>query len=335
MSALTILLAVGALFAAPAPQLTRDFLCKGCLAAGQDRGAPQPLIVVLHGDEGSPAKVAGLWAPLAQHGVCAEEEVWLPCAAQAPTGRRTFWLFAPNCPRSEGCAGSYWRWSGSPAWLLDKVARYSQERSVDPQRIYLAGWSGGASYIAMKAFDWQPTFAALSLAGGGTRPQRSECFPGTGGACGPVHFLMGSKNPLFSLAEEAKTGFERCGHALTWQLLPGVDHAGEWRAYSARAPAIAAWLLERPRGCVDASPTLAPLPSAAAPASVEAPTVREQPDPPAAVTPHPRGGCACDAARSSSGLHWAPLALGLSVLRSAVRVRSGERRLAEPRRSRA
>jgi len=331
-----VLLGVGL----PLPNLSPDVICKGCLSAGRDRNEPQPLVVVLHGDEGSPAKVAGLWAPLAERGVCSlpDGSAHVCDEKEDLVKRRTFWLFAPKCPSSRGCAGSYWRWGGSVSWLDEQVDLFAAKHSVDSARVYVAGWSGGATYISMMNPDWFPRFAALSLAGGGTHPHKDACLPNAGGSCAPVTYLMGSGNPLFVLAENAKRGFERCGHELDFQLLPGVDHAGEWRAYQKRLPEIASWLLDHPQGCP--APEAAPRPDITPPAaSASATTSSEQTQQtggvPPAVEPA-RGGCACSVERTSSPVASAG---GLLLLASVLRFfRSGarrvERRLAESRRTR-
>src|SRR5688500_9495387 len=90
----------------------------GCIVVRGGDG-PRRLVVVLHGDEGSPIKVAGAWREAAKkHGLV---------------------VFLPRCPRSEGCQGSWWRWRGDPAWLLGQVEKIA---AIDPERRYLAGWSG-------------------------------------------------------------------------------------------------------------------------------------------------------------------------------------------------
>ncbi len=336
---MTIWLALA--LALPAPDLLRDEICKGCLAAGKDRSAPQPLVVVLHGDEGSPTKLMSLWSPLAERGICRNQNgaVRLCDPREASGDQQNIWVFAPKCPTNEGCKGSYWRWGGDAVWLGKQVDAFKAAHAVDASRVYLAGWSGGATYIAMKNPDWFPRFAALSLAGGGTHPHKDGCFPNTGGACAPVTFLMGSGNPLFALAEEAKRGFERCGHALDFQLLEGVDHAGEWRAYQTRVATIAWWLLEHREGCTSrnmATPAieLAPVPSATAAPSALSPIVDAPPLPPPAGPT--RDGCACQSTPRPASSALASMLVGLLAVLRFLRFGAGrvERRLAEPRRSR-
>src|SRR5262249_35410391 len=148
---------------------------------------PMPLLVVLHGDEGSPDRLVSAWK-----------------AAAADAG---VLLFAPKCPKDEGCTGSWWRWHGDPAWLEREVGALEASHRIDPRRRFLAGWSGGAPYLGLFASRWFPRFAALSLAGGGAPPSDPAiCAPR---ACVPVHYLMGDRNPLFSLAASTRDYFQR------------------------------------------------------------------------------------------------------------------------------
>jgi hypothetical protein len=278
--------------AAPTRKL---FACPGCVVVGDETAeAPRGLLVALHGDEGTPAKVLSAWQPAAAaHGVV---------------------LFAPQCPRAERCSGSWWRWQGDPAWLLARTEEVTKEYGVDPARRWVTGWSGGATYLGMFGSRWFEAFAAISLGGGGAPPGTSACFPRAGGSCAPVHYLMGDRNPLFSLAEATRSYFEGCGHAVTWDLQAGANHGGEWRAYSLGVEEILGWLLAHPAGCSEPPPpesvpsaSVAP-PPGPSPASPSA----SAPPPSGASTPVPRCGCTVSAQGAPS---WLFLAIGALLLR--------------------
>lgn len=300
---------VGAIIGAGLVMLTadaraeRDVVCAGCLfePAPGPTDVPRPLLVLLHGDEGSPSKLFGAWKT---------------AAAQANVH-----LFAPKCPTSEGCAGSWWRWDRDPKWILDRVEDLGRRASVDPKKRYLAGWSGGTTYISFHVPRWFPTFAALSLAGGGAPSRDDGCFVGAGGPCGAVHYLAGDKNPLFSLAEGAHAYLERCGHDVTWELHPGADHAGEWRAYEREVGQLMTWLTSHEEGCIKIAP-LQP------PASAPGPAMPSDEQPSAAPAPAPRGvdssnvppvardgRCTCGVIPGGDAGGWSvALLLGLAVL---------------------
>lgn len=185
--------------------------CAGCL-----RDAPKtpgrPLLVVLHGD-GQTATAAR--APF-----------------RAMAAERDFGLFVPTCPRSEGCAaGSYWRWNGDPGWLRLRVVEYARAVESDPSRIAVVGWSGGASYLGYRLPELGAEYSIVAFLGGGMAPAAGTC---ESAAARPVYFLVGDKNPYHGLAKDLRAAAERCGYAVSWNLLPGADHAGEWRAVSSR-----------------------------------------------------------------------------------------------------
>lgn len=188
----------------------RDLPCPGCVARIPRGAGPHPLVVVLHGDRGSPAElVRGLRG-----------------AADA----RGFAVLALACPVALGCtARSFWQWRGSPAWLTQQVdalaaALAPEGIRIDRSRVSLLGWSGGASYLTDVAAELPPGFAALGLVGGGMPTQhRGACAP----CPQPVYFAVGDRNPLRSLAVAAQAELRACGHALTWRPIARADHAAE------------------------------------------------------------------------------------------------------------
>lgn len=309
------------LSAFPPAVILHDVPCAGCVVAGADAtagasGAALPLIVVLHGDEGSPKKVAALWGALAERGVCGAiggEPGPHACSSdeQGTPAAQRFVMLAPRCPKvavgsDPGCtAGSFWRWDGPPAWLFAQVAALAERVSLDRARIGLAGWSGGTTYIGMHAESWFVpdaatglSFASILMVGGGMSQREGACTPAAGGACAPVRYLMGDKNPYFDLAESTRDAMTRCGHDVAWERLAGADHGAEWRAYERRAAELALWLLAHPAGCVSPRPpALAPsaaassAPAASATSSSLASTATAAP--PLAAAPTRRSGCAC------------------------------------------
>src|SRR5262249_41094081 len=147
------------------------------------------------------------------------------------------------CPKDRGCKGSFWQWNGDPAWIASAVDALSAIRPIDRTRVSLAGWSGGASYMGMRAPSLSRSFAALVYHGGGIPPGSSECgSPGT-----PVYFLVGSGNPLHAHAVGLREHHDACKDDVTWDLVKRGDHDAEWRALDTRGDAIAAWLATKHR----------------------------------------------------------------------------------------
>jgi polyhydroxybutyrate depolymerase len=197
--------------------------CRGCVVIAPKARA-RPLLVLLHGDRQSPATLAAAFRSLAV--------------------ARDLAVFAPACPADRGCdARSFWRWNGDPAWLDALVDDVAARYDVDRDRIWLVGWSGGASYMGARIADLGARYAALGFLGGG--------MVGDGCASDPLpaYFLVGDANPLHHLARTLRAALERCGHDVTWTLLPGADHGAEWDAVvaPARQRALLDFLAAHPR----------------------------------------------------------------------------------------
>lgn len=141
------------------------------------------------------------------------------------------------------CDDSWWQWNGEPRWITEQVAEVAKTAPIDRSRIYLAGWSGGATYIGMHAPAWATTFAALVIHGGGHEPH-ADCPA----RAMPAYFLAGDRNPLHPLVRDLRSWFEGCEQALVWDLVRGGDHDKEDRALDRKkALAILDWLGDHAR----------------------------------------------------------------------------------------
>lgn len=205
------MMAVGmALLPTTALAARKDFPCKGCIF--EDNG--DKLLLVLHGDGQTAAAMQAPWSkPAAAHGVS---------------------LVLAKCP-----AASCWQWNGDPKWLDDMVDAVARERTVDARRVWLAGWSGGASYLGLHAFALQ-RFAAVSFDGGGLAPS---------GTCRPIpsYFLVGDQNPYHQYAVELRDALGACGSEVVWDLRKGAGHPAEWSALLKSSDAILTWFEAHPK----------------------------------------------------------------------------------------
>jgi predicted esterase len=202
--------------------------CTGCtLDVYGDPAAPMPLLVVLHGDREPASTVASRW--------------------RAAAKQRRWALLSLQCPASEQCKGSWWQWNGDPQWVRDRVAQVAAQVPIDRDRTYVAGWSGGATYLGLRAPAWHDTFAAVVIHGGGMAPR--EEAPACPARALPAYFLVGDGNPLHDLARDLRDYFVRCKQDVQWDLIPGADHAKEALALDVkRSLAVLDWLAARARG---------------------------------------------------------------------------------------
>ncbi|HSO37169.1 MAG TPA: PHB depolymerase family esterase [Labilithrix sp.] len=295
-AALVALLAASRARAEVRPKITD--ICPGCLATVPQASEPAPLLVVLHGDYGFMApELHKAWERFA-----------------APRGVA---LLSLSCPSDLGCKRSWWQWDGDPAWITVQVERLASRHALDRERLWIAGWSGGASYIGMRTQELERSFAALVIHGGGVGPSRSGCAVETA-ARARVVFLVGDKNPLHDRAVRLREHYEACGNEVSWRLLPGAEHTGEWSGLDKSGGEILDLLATKRR---IASKEQEPRPAATVAASPPAAASAPPPAPaPTAQGPAPmptRMGCGCHVTSRST----TPAEAWLGVARAVVALR--------------
>jgi poly(3-hydroxybutyrate) depolymerase len=187
---------------------------------------PAPLLVVLHGNNETANERAAKW--------------------REAVVRRGWKLLALDCPRELGCNddGQWYAWNGDSRWLFERVRAFADQERVDTTRIYLAGWSGGATYIGKRMSEWPTVFAAVVIHGGGVPPRTDACprrrFP--------AYFLVGDENPAHGGAKRLRAYMEQCGQPVRWDLLPGANHLQEDAALTPmKADDILRWLESQQR----------------------------------------------------------------------------------------
>ena len=201
-----------------------DGPCPGCRVSLPGGADPRPLLVLLHGDNETASSMFDAWAP----------------AAEA----RAVAVLALTCPLSEGCTQqSWWQWNGDPAYLREQIRFVTDRQPIDPARMWIAGWSGGASYIGYRTQEIERMFSAIVIHGGGIRPAFASCS----NPQASVYFLVGDANPLHNLAVQLRDYYVGCGHDLSWNLLQGATHDGERRALGSRIEGIFDWLATKRR----------------------------------------------------------------------------------------
>ena len=251
---------------------------------------PGALLVVLHGDEGNPSVILPRWSAAARE--------------------RGVALLALQCPRDEGCKGSWWQWSGDPSWLGKQVDAVAARWPVDRERVWLTGWSGGASYIGQVAPALRG-FTGIVMVGGGLPPSSNDCPP----CSPPVAFVAGNGNPYHHLAVASRDAFLRCGATVDWTLLPGKDHGGEFESLDRRRTGkLLDWLASHhacgPAALAAASASAATsvaTPAPPAPSAPVAPPPLSSTSPLVAPVPHAPAACGCQVPGGRAGPGWGAL----------------------------
>jgi poly(3-hydroxybutyrate) depolymerase len=189
--------------------------CEGCTLDVPRRHGRMPLLVVMHGDHERASAAADRWREAARARGWAVLSLQCPCESE-----------------------SWYKWDGSPRWIRAQVDAVARKIAVDRARIYLVGWSGGATYIGMNAAAWPNEFAAVVIHGGGQPPDDDACPSRL-----PAYFLVGDRNPAFPAAKRLRAYLEACGQDLRWDLVEGADHGDEHDALDAsKARKILGWL---------------------------------------------------------------------------------------------
>lgn len=274
-------------------------ICRGCIASVSQASEPAPLLVTLHGDWGAMApELHAAWERFA-----------------APRGVA---LLSLTCPADLGCQRSWWQWNGDPAWITEQIDRLAARRMIDRERMWIAGWSGGASYLGMRTQELERTFAAMVIHGGGMWPSRGGCSPEKA----PIVFLVGDRNPLHAHALKLREHYESCGNEVSFMLLHGAEHTAEWAALDKRGGEILDLLATKRRSLVAAAEPAAVAEQPLAPSSSASPlsptASASAPRAPGPAPLPPRGGCGCRAAPRSAPSAWliaAILALAVAIRR--------------------
>jgi poly(3-hydroxybutyrate) depolymerase len=203
--------------------------CAGCSLDVPPRHDRVPLLVVMHGDHERASVAADRWRHAAKARGWAVLSLQCPCESE-----------------------SWYKWAGSPDWIRAQVAAVARKVEIDRDRIYLVGWSGGATYIGMNAAAWPSEFAAIVIHGGGQPPGGDACPSHL-----PAYFLVGDRNPSFPAAVRLRAYLETCGQEVRWDLVEGARHDGEVDALDAsKARKILGWLDEHRRKADDRSAAL-------------------------------------------------------------------------------
>ncbi|HEU0035627.1 MAG TPA: PHB depolymerase family esterase [Kofleriaceae bacterium] len=180
---------------------TDEAPCEDCVFIPA-KGEHRPLLVLVHGDSETALKIADAFRDTAR--------------------ARDIAIFAPSCPKT--CPlHSFWRGNPDPSWIGNMVDELVKKHSLDPDRVWIGGWSGGASYVGYYLPKLAPRYAAVALMGGGAY----------GGKCAkqklPVWMLAGDKSWFHAIVKRAHERIQECKHEHVYKLFKGKDHDDEWK----------------------------------------------------------------------------------------------------------
>jgi predicted esterase len=160
-----------------------------------------PLLLTLHGDEGTPDYIY---------------QVFYGQQKSSPT----FILVAPKAPFG---GGSWYQATSQHVTFINAViSTVLAKYNIDQDRIWITGWSGGATFLGYYAIARQDILAAVvyHMGGGGG----GSYSPPAGSCKIPARFVIGSADFLYSLAKTQYTTLTSKGHETVWIELPGVGH---------------------------------------------------------------------------------------------------------------
>jgi poly(3-hydroxybutyrate) depolymerase len=198
--------------------------CPGCLVEVPPAAGERPAVVIaMHGNNETAADAAKRW--------------------RAAAAARGHVLLALECPRDQGCDGGKWyEWPKTTAYVRRALETLDKQLPIDRDRVYLIGWSGGASAIGRHLAAWDDFATAIVLHGGGMPPVDGRC------ANVPAYFLVGDANPGHRAAVALRQHLAKCGSEVEWDVMPDADHAAEDAALDrTKASKIISWLDDRAR----------------------------------------------------------------------------------------
>jgi poly(3-hydroxybutyrate) depolymerase len=168
---------------------------------GVTKDAPVPLVLTLHGSGMDGRGLVVEWKKLA--------------------AKERFVVAGPDSRDSGG-------WSApvdGPEFLRDLVEELKQSAPIDPQRVYLFGWSAGANFGLQMSLYESEYFAAAAIFAGALLPVRYPMLDEAGRKI-PISLTVGTSDPYYPLREVRATRDALKAHGFTVRLkeLLGRDH---------------------------------------------------------------------------------------------------------------
>jgi len=188
------------------------------LALPATRSKPRPLLVALHGTDSSPEGALAPWA-----GVAKEADIYVLC----PAPKAKNWDPKVDKPR-----------------VLALIHLMKEKHGVDPERVYLSGFSAGATMASIVLQSEPKLFAAGALLSG--HFARGAAAGLKGNRLLAIHIVHGERDKAFSPSGAAAFAKELRGqgHVVAHTEVPEMGHEYPGLSQMRR---ILSWLLSYQR----------------------------------------------------------------------------------------
>lgn len=183
------------------PYEGRERTAYACIPTNSPPEPPAPLLLLLHGTGQGGRALARLWEPLAQqHG------------------------FVAIAPEARDVQAWHGRHDG-PGFLKEAVEAVTSRHRIDPRRLYLFGYSGGAHFGLQMALAESEYFAAAALYAGELRPEQYPVMALARRRI-PIALFAGSADRLVppDKTRDAARLLQERGFPATFTLLRGWNH---------------------------------------------------------------------------------------------------------------
>jgi predicted esterase len=131
-------------------------------------------------------------------------------------------LIAPDALRASG-NGFSWTYRDESEWMVqDQINKAIEKHGVDPERVYLVGFSQGANIALIMGRTHQSLFAGVIPICGHYEPQVADAD--VGADIPPYYLMTGARDPWKQTYTIAKRDFNDAGIPVEVRLLGGKGH---------------------------------------------------------------------------------------------------------------
>lgn len=183
------------------PYEGRERTAYACLSTNLPPESSAPLVLLLHGSGQGGRAMARLWEPTAR--------------------QAGFVAVAPDARDLQAWHGVH----DGPGFLREAIEAVVTRQRIDPRRIYLFGYSGGAHFGIQMALAESEYFAAAAFYAGELRPEQAAVIQLARRKI-PIMLFAGNDDRVVppDRTRAAARMLEECGFPATFSLLRGWSH---------------------------------------------------------------------------------------------------------------